>query len=180
MYPASRTCWRKPLVYKCIFSKKIFVKHFFKLDVLEEDGPEEGVSRELAELGRRAEQLAHQLRNLRYRKLVCRKIKLIESSTKCRHLKKFTCKGTLRQVFICLRPPSLLGFCLGWSSNFVGSPPPALPATHCLYILYFDKGKGGRGEGGLRWTREKVRGAIVHKAGSKIPTWLTVSPFYKL
>ncbi len=31
------------------------------------------------------------------------------------------CKGTLRQVFICLRPPPLLGFCLGWSSNFVGS-----------------------------------------------------------
>jgi hypothetical protein len=23
----------------------------------------------------------------------------------------------LRQVFICLRPPPLLGFCLGWSSN---------------------------------------------------------------
>jgi hypothetical protein len=25
------------------------------------------------------------------------------------------------QVFICLRPSPLLGFCLGWSSNFVGS-----------------------------------------------------------
>ncbi len=34
---------------------------------------------------------------------------------------KLTCKGTLRQVIICLRPPSLPGFCLGWSSNFVGS-----------------------------------------------------------
>jgi hypothetical protein len=30
-------------------------------------------------------------------------------------------KGTLRQRFICLRPPPLLGLCLGWSSNFVGS-----------------------------------------------------------
>ncbi len=29
-------------------------------------------------------------------------------------------------------------------------------------------------------TREKVRGATVHKAGSKISTWLTVSPVYKL
>ncbi len=35
--------------------------------------------------------------------------------------KKMTCKGTLRQVFICLRPPPLRGFCLGWSNNFVGS-----------------------------------------------------------
>jgi hypothetical protein len=33
-----------------------------------------------------------------------RKIRLIEGNAKCRHLKKLTCKGTLRQVFICLRP----------------------------------------------------------------------------
>jgi hypothetical protein len=32
-----------------------------------------------------------------------------------------TGKGTLRQMFICLRPPPLLGFCLGRCSNFVGS-----------------------------------------------------------
>ncbi len=30
--------------------------------------------------------------------------KLIESNAKCKHLKKLTCKGTLQQVFICLRP----------------------------------------------------------------------------
>jgi hypothetical protein len=42
-----------------------------------------------------------------------RKIRLIESNAKC-YLKKLTCKGTLRQVFICLRPPPLVGFCLGW------------------------------------------------------------------
>ncbi len=41
--------------------------------------------------------------------------------TKCRHLKKITGKGTVRQVFICLRPPPHLCFCFGWSSNFVGS-----------------------------------------------------------
>jgi hypothetical protein len=37
--------------------------------------------------------------------------------------KKFTCKGTLRLLllFICLRSPPLLGFCLGWSGNFEGS-----------------------------------------------------------
>ncbi len=82
-----------------------------------------------------------------------RKIKLVEGNAKCLHpikLKKLTCKGTLRQLFICLRPPPLLGYCLGWSINFVGSesgqiqsvkllknmvsnrtqhPPP--PTTHC-------------------------------------------------
>jgi hypothetical protein len=79
--------------------------------------------------------------------------------------KKLTSQGTLRQVFICLRPPPLLGFCLGWSSNFVGSGSGQiqsvkllqnmisnktkhshpLQATHCLKILYFDTGKGGWG-----------------------------------
>ncbi len=42
-----------------------------------------------------------------------RKIRLIESNAKCRYLKKLLCKGTLWQVFICLRPPPLLGFCFG-------------------------------------------------------------------
>ncbi len=32
-------------------------------------------------------------------------------------------------------------------SNTTPLPHP-LPATHCLYILYFDFGNGGRGEGG--------------------------------
>jgi hypothetical protein len=89
--------------------------------------------------------------------------------------KKLTCKGTSRQVFMCLRPPPLLGFCLGWSSNLAGSEsdqilsvkllrnmvsdmtqhPHPLPATHCLYKLYFfclyklyfDTGKEGWREG---------------------------------
>ncbi len=43
-----------------------------------------------------------------------------DTKAKC-HIKKIYCKGTLRQVLICLRPPPLLGFCLGWSSNFAGS-----------------------------------------------------------
>jgi hypothetical protein len=76
--------------------------------------------------------------------------------------KEFTCKGTLRQVFIRLRPPPLLGFWLGWSSIFVGSEsgqiqsvkllqnnvsdrtqhPHPLLVIHFLYILHFDTGKG--------------------------------------
>ncbi len=84
--------------------------------------------------------------------------------------KKFTCRGTLRQVFICL---SLhLGFCFRWGGggycNFVGSesgqiqgvkflqnmvsnrthtPTPSQPLTAvCIYILYFDTGKEWRRE----------------------------------
>ncbi len=33
---------------------------------------------------------------------------------------KIYLEGDLLQVFICLRSPLLLGFCLGWFSNFVG------------------------------------------------------------
>jgi hypothetical protein len=76
---------------------------------------------------------------------------------------------------------------LGWSTNFVDSEsgqiqnvkllqnrvsnrtqnlPHPLPATHCLYILYFDTGKG---EGRVK-PDIKVRGATVHNAEAKIPT----------
>ncbi len=113
--------------------------------------------------------------------LLCRKISLIESNAKWRYPKKLTFKGR------CLSHP-VLGFCLGWCSNFVGSEsgqkqsvnlfnssriwsptqfntPRPLPDTHCLYtVLWLWEGEG--------WTREKVREAIVHKAGLKIPTWL--------
>ncbi len=50
-----------------------------------------------------------------------RKIRLIEGNAKCRHLKKYICKGTLRQMLILLRHPPLQWFCLRWPSNFVGS-----------------------------------------------------------
>ncbi len=118
-----------------------------------------------------------------------RKIILIESNAKC-YLKKLTCKGALRQVFICLRHPPLLGFCLGQSSNFVGSesghgqsdkllqnivynttqqstPLHPLPATHSLHLLYFDFGKGG---GVVEVNQREGQRGKVHKAGSKIPT----------
>ncbi len=35
-------------------------------------------------------------------------INYLDAKAKCRHLEKFTCKGTLQQVFIYLRPPPLL------------------------------------------------------------------------
>jgi hypothetical protein len=84
----------------------------------------------------------------------CRKIRLIEGNAKCCHLKKFTCKGTLRQVFICLRPRT-------------HTPPP--PHTHMLYT-----------GGGESWTREKETWAAWgeystdHTVGLKIPTWVNV------
>ena len=51
------------------------------------------------------------------------------------------------------------------------------PTRHTLsvYSVLWHRELGGRES----WTREKVRGAAVYKAGSKIPTWLTVSPVYK-
>ncbi len=81
-----------------------------------------------------------------------RKIRLIEGNAKCRHLKKLTCKGSEAQ-----------------------NPVPPPPLTHCIRMYgyapytYSLREGGGRGES---WTREKVRGATVHKAGSKIPTWI--------
>ncbi len=57
----------------------------------------------------------------------------------------------------------VLNSCRIWSPTGRNTPPPhPLPATHCLYILYFDTRKGGRGG---RVEPE----ATVHKAGSKIP-----------
>ncbi len=75
----------------------------------------------------------------------------IDNKSKMSSSKKLTCKGR------CLRPPSLLGFCLGWSSTFVGSESGQIqsvkllqnivsnttqhpPASHCLYVLCFYTG----------------------------------------
>jgi hypothetical protein len=66
-------------------------------------------------------------------------------NAKCRHLKKLTCKGTLRQVFICLRPKT---------------PYPS-PLTH--YSVLIHTGKGG--EGGEFDQREGNRGDTDQKAG---------------
>ncbi len=64
-----------------------------------------------------------------------RKIRLIESNAKCGHLKKLTCEGTFRQVFIRQRPRT--------------SPPCTLPLTHCISVynilIHMEK-RGMRGE----------------------------------
>ncbi len=63
-----------------------------------------------------------------------RKIKLIEGNAKCRHLKKFASKGTLPQVFICLRPRN-----------------PYPLTTYTVYTLYlFTQGGGGESWEGQR------------------------------
>ncbi len=63
------------------------------------------------------------------------------------------------------------------SPHLTPYPPPPLHTVYVYTCILIHTGKGGRG-GEL--TREKVRGATVHKAGSKIPTLLTLSPVYKL
>ncbi len=96
-----------------------------------------------------------------------RKIRLIEGNAKCRHLKKWTCKGTCgRCCDFCLRPRT---------------PYPPSPLTYCIrvYSILIHTEKGW--EGG-ELSREKVRVAALHMQswGSKIPTWLTVSAVCKL
>ncbi len=76
------------------------------------------------------------------------KIRLIENNAKCRHLKKLTCKGPLRQVFYLSEVPS--------PPMTPNSPP---PLTHCLpvysTIYLFTQRRGGGGglkrRGGKKW-----------------------------
>jgi hypothetical protein len=60
-----------------------------------------------------------------------RKIRFIEGNAKCRHLKKLTCEGTLRKVFICLRPRT---------------PAPYLHTVYMYTVYLFTQGRGKRGE----------------------------------
>ncbi len=87
----------------------------------------------------------------------------MDTKAKCRHLKSLPAKG-------------LCGRCLsvwGLSPHMTPYPtPPPLRIVHVYIVYLFTRGEGGE------LTREKIRGATVHKAGSKVPTWLTVSPVY--
>jgi hypothetical protein len=65
--------------------------------------------------------------------------------------KKVTCKGTLRLMFICLRPSSLLGFCLGVVLLTECITPAEYglhhnPPIHIVYVntMYLHTGKGVR------------------------------------
>jgi hypothetical protein len=103
-------------------------------------------------------------------------INYIDTKAKCRHLNKLTCKGTRVQVFICSRLPPLLGFCLGWSSNFVGFEPGQIQSIKLvqtwsptrLNTPYHLSAHTARIYSTLTQERggrvEKVRGATVHKA----------------
>jgi hypothetical protein len=57
---------------------------------------------------------------------------------------------------------------------------PLSPLTHCIRVnsilVHIENGGGVRDT----VTKEKVRGAIAHKAGSKIPACQTISPVYEL
>jgi hypothetical protein len=79
--------------------------------------------------------------------------------------KKITCKKTFRKVFICLRPRT-----------------PYPPPLHTVYVytVYLFTHWKGAGGGGEELNQREGRKATVHKAGSKIPTLLTVSSVYKL
>jgi hypothetical protein len=66
-----------------------------------------------------------------YIQYIRRKIRLIEGNAKCRHLRKLTCKGTLRQgVFICPKAQN---------------PIPYLPNTlfACILYTYSHREEGG-------------------------------------
>jgi hypothetical protein len=90
-------------------------------------------------------------------------------SAKCRHLHKFTCKGTLRQVFICLRPRTPY-------------PPPKYCSVYVYTVYLFIQGRGLGGGGELNQREgERATGLSTdHKAGLKIPTRNWLSPVYKL
>ncbi len=74
----------------------------------------------------------------------------------------------------------LYGRCISaWASLPSYEPIPLPPYTLYACIMYCILIHTGKGEGvGEELTKEKVRGATFHKAGSKISTWLTVSLVY--
>ncbi len=60
--------------------------------------------------------------------------------------------------------------------------PPLYTVNVYTMNILIHTGKGRRGGGGEtgELTKEKIKGATVHKAGSKIPTLLAVSPVFPL
>ncbi len=95
-----------------------------------------------------------------------RKIRLIEGNAICRHLKKLTCKGALRQMFISLRPKT---------------PYPPLHTVYVYTVYFFTQGRGR----GLN-QREGERGNMQGRSHSwvKNANWVfaknRLSPIYKL
>ncbi len=83
--------------------------------------------------------------------------------SKCRHLKQFTSKGTLRPCVFLSKVPFLI---------LPHTLPP--PLTHCIgvYCIVYNTYQSSHREGGSggELTKEWVIGATVLKAGSKIQT----------
>ncbi len=69
-----------------------------------------------------------------------RKIRLIVGNAKCCHLKKVTCKVTLRQVFICLRP----------STPYHAPPPPQTLCVYTVCFIAYSHREGGERRGRLK------------------------------
>jgi hypothetical protein len=61
-------------------------------------------------------------------------INYVDTKAKCRHPNKLICKGTLQQVFICLRPPP----------PQLKTPHPPPSHTLSVYTVLFDSGMGER------------------------------------
>jgi hypothetical protein len=77
---------------------------------------------------------AHTYMKITSKAIPRRKIRMIECNAKCRYLKKFTCKGILRQVLYLSEAPS--------------APNPKLPPPNTLYVfLQYTFFTQGRGEG---------------------------------
>jgi hypothetical protein len=91
------------------------------------------------------------------------KIRFIEGNAKCRHLKKWPVKG-------------LCGRCLSVWGQQPYTHPPYTCIVNVYTVYFFTQVR----EEGWELNQRAGRWATVHKAGSKIPSWLTVSPVYKL
>ncbi len=75
----------------------------------------------------------------------CRKIRLIEGNAKYHHLKKLTCKGTLRQVFIRVYRLEIQSVMLVFSTQLQLSP--TLPVKKIMLYTTVCKGGGVWGSG---------------------------------
>jgi hypothetical protein len=76
--------------------------------------------------------------------------------------KKLTCKGTLRQVLICLRPRT-----------------PYPPPLHHVYVYaVYTYSHREWGEVGRVEPERRLEGLQLTNLGRKIPTWPAVSPVY--